>query len=91
MKQASPFSASMSKMEELFFFFTNEAFVEGVTETTARIQVWSWGRCVLLDSPGLHSVTDANEAVTRSYTDSADAVLWLTRLLLRDKCKNFLI
>lgn len=59
--------------------FTNEAFVEGVTETTARIQgVELGGRCVLLDSPGLHSVTDANEAVTRSYTDSADAVLWLT-------------
>ena len=35
-------------------------------------------RLVFLDSPGLHSVTDKNGELTRRFTDSADAVLWLT-------------
>lgn len=59
-------------------WFTGE-FKEGVTETTARIQGMELGpRLVVLDSPGLHSVTDKNGELTRRFTDSADAVLWLT-------------
>ncbi|MGI9549179.1 MAG: GTPase [Bdellovibrionales bacterium] len=54
-------------------------FSEGVVETTARIQGVELGsNLVLLDSPGLHSVTDENGDLTRKFTDSADAVLWLT-------------
>lgn len=54
-------------------------FVEGVTETTAQIQGVELGsNLVLLDSPGLHSIVDENGDLTRRYTDSADAVLWLT-------------
>lgn len=55
------------------------AFAEGVTETTAQIQGVELGsNLVLLDSPGLHSIVDENGALTRRYTDSADAILWLT-------------
>ena len=55
------------------------SFEEGITETTARIQGVKLGsRLVLVDSPGLHSVTGKNGELTRRFTDSADAVLWLT-------------
>ena len=54
-------------------------FAVGATETTARIQgVEVDDRLVLLDSPGLHSVTEENHDLTKLFTDSADAVLWLT-------------
>lgn len=54
-------------------------FDTGVTETTNRIQGVEIDRgLTLIDSPGLHSVTDANEELTRRYTDSADAILWLS-------------
>ena len=54
-------------------------FLEGITETTARLQGVELGSSlVLLDSPGLHSVTDENGDITRKFTDSADAVLLLT-------------
>lgn len=56
-----------------------ERFAEGVTETTTRIQGVELGdRLVLLDSPGLHSVNAMHGDLTRRYTDSADAVIWLT-------------
>ncbi|MFT3801052.1 MAG: 50S ribosome-binding GTPase [Burkholderiaceae bacterium] len=52
---------------------------EGATETTSRLQgVILDERLVLLDTPGLHSVTDENAALTRRFTDSADGMLWLT-------------
>lgn len=52
---------------------------EGATETTARLQGVCLGQhLVLLDTPGLHSVTPENAALTQRFTDSADAVLWLT-------------
>ncbi|TLX46091.1 hypothetical protein C1E24_15090 [Pseudoalteromonas phenolica] len=55
------------------------AFAEGVTETTAQIQGVELGsNLVILDSPGLHSIVDENGELTRRYTDSADAILWLT-------------
>ena len=54
-------------------------FETGVTETTNRIQGVKIDRCLaLIDSPGLHSVTDANEELTKRYTDSTDAILWLS-------------
>ncbi len=54
-------------------------FETGVTETTNRIQGVEIDRCLaLIDSPGLHSVTDANEELTKRYTDSTDAILWLS-------------
>ncbi|MDW1821577.1 GTPase [Vibrio sp. Vb1018] len=59
-------------------YFEGE-FSEGVTETTAQIQGVELGNnLVLLDSPGLHSVVDENGDLTRRFTDSADAVLWLS-------------
>jgi predicted GTPase len=56
-----------------------EDFQEGATETTTRLQgVCLGGRLVLLDTPGLHSVTDENAALAQRFLESADAVLWLT-------------
>ena len=54
-------------------------FAVGATETTARIQgVEVDDSLVLLDSPGLHSVTGENHDLTKLFTDGADAVLWLS-------------
>ncbi|UDQ87910.1 50S ribosome-binding GTPase [Xanthobacter autotrophicus] len=54
-------------------------FTEGATETTSRIQGIRLGqRLVLLDTPGLHSATGEHAALTRRFSDCADAVLWLT-------------
>ena len=56
-----------------------ERFREGATETTAVLQgVILAERLVLLDTPGLHSVTGDNAELTRRFTDSADGLLWLT-------------
>lgn len=61
------------------YFGDDQRFAEGVTETTATIQGVELGcNFVLLDSPGLHSVTDENGALTQQFIDSTDAVLWLT-------------
>lgn len=61
------------------YFGDDRRFAEGVTETTATIQGVELGdNFVLLDSPGLHSVTDENGALTQQFVDSTDAVLWLT-------------
>lgn len=58
---------------------TAEHFHEGITETTARLQGVCLGDgLVLLDTPGLHSVTDKNNTLTKRFLDSAEAVLWLT-------------
>lgn len=58
---------------------TPDRFQEGITETTARIQGVKLGpKLVVLDTPGLHSVTEENGSLTHRFTDSADAVLWLT-------------
>ena len=77
--------ASYGKMVKYFYLDggriveTNERFKEGVTETTARLQgVRLGGNLVLVDTPGLHSVTPENAALTQRFTDSADGVLWLT-------------
>ncbi|MBN3804390.1 hypothetical protein GXB81_15220 [Paraburkholderia sp. Ac-20336] len=58
---------------------TAERFSEGATETTSRLQGVRLGeKLVLLDTPGLHSVTQDNAALTQRFIDSADAVIWLT-------------
>lgn len=58
---------------------SSEPFKEGITETTARIQGVRLGEnLILLDTPGLLSVTPENHALTQQFLDSADAVLWLT-------------
>lgn len=56
-----------------------EPFEEGATETTSRIQGVLLGeRLALLDTPGLHSVSEENAELTLCYTESADGVLWLS-------------
>ncbi|MDE1180939.1 dynamin family protein [Paraburkholderia sp.] len=58
---------------------TSERFVEGATETTSRLQGVRLGdNLVLLDTPGLHSVTQENAALTARFIESADGVIWLT-------------
>lgn len=55
------------------------ALCEGATETTARLQGVCLGeKLVLLDTPGLHSASAENAALTQRFLHSADAVLWLT-------------
>lgn len=57
----------------------NEPFAEGETETTSQIQGIRLGKkLILIDTPGLLSVTGVNGELTKRYTDSADAVLWLS-------------
>lgn len=58
---------------------TPQPLMEGVTETTSRLQgVRLGGKLVLVDTPGLHSVRPENAALTQLFINSADAVLWLT-------------
>ncbi|HWL43704.1 MAG TPA: dynamin family protein [Ilumatobacter sp.] len=58
---------------------TPAPFEEGETESTARLQgVRLCERLILLDTPGLHSVTAQNAALTRRFIDGADGVLWLS-------------
>lgn len=52
---------------------------EGATETTSRLQGVCLGlNLILLDTPGLHSVTPQNAELTQRFLDSADGVLWLS-------------
>jgi len=57
---------------------SNSHFKVGQTETTARIQWVELGSLILVDSPGLHSITGENATLTKKYLDSADAIIWLT-------------
>ncbi|MDR2328311.1 MAG: 50S ribosome-binding GTPase [Comamonas sp.] len=58
---------------------SDEPLREGATETTARLQGLCLGTgLVLLDTPGLHSVTRENAALTQRFTESADGLLWLS-------------
>jgi tRNA U34 5-carboxymethylaminomethyl modifying GTPase MnmE/TrmE len=83
----SNFLADCFAREEIKYFYldkgqikySSDQFAEGVTETTACVQGIELGKkLVLLDSPGLHSVTDENGDQTRLFTDSADLILWLS-------------
>ena len=59
--------------------YSLEPLKEGATETTARLQGVCLGeKLILLDTPGLHSVTPENAALTQQFIDSADGVLWLS-------------
>jgi GTPase SAR1 family protein len=59
--------------------YTETLLREGATETTAQLQGVCLGeRLVLLDTPGLHSATLENAALTQRFIDSADGVLWLS-------------
>lgn len=59
--------------------YSQEALREGATETTARLQGVCLGeKLILLDTPGLHSVTAENADLTQRFIDSADGVLWLS-------------
>lgn len=74
--QVKRFQFHQGKVE---YLKQGEQFKEGFTETTATIQGVEIGKhLVLLDTPGLHSVTAVNGDLTRRFIDSADAVLWLT-------------
>jgi len=74
------------KTEQADYFYFKEgkkcamdnAFKEGSVETTAQIQGVEIGNLLLLDSPGLHSVTEENGELTQQYSDSADLILWMT-------------
>lgn len=58
---------------------SDEPLREGATETTARLQGLCLGNgLVLLDTPGLHSITPENAALTQRFTESADGLLWLS-------------
>ncbi|NLZ11722.1 MAG: hypothetical protein GX086_10370 [Alcaligenaceae bacterium] len=58
---------------------TSDTFAEGETETTARLQGVCLGqKLVLLDTPGLHSVTGQNAELTKRFIESADGLLWLS-------------
>lgn len=58
---------------------TSDTFAEGETETTARLQGVCLGqKLVLLDTPGLHSVTGKNAELTKRFIESADGLLWLS-------------
>lgn len=57
----------------------HEKFATGSTETTSCIQGVEIGnRLILLDSPGLHSVTPVNQALTERFVVAADGALLLT-------------
>lgn len=60
-------------------YYTDTLLREGATETTAQLQGVCLGEnLVLLDTPGLHSATEENSALTQRFIDSADGVLWLS-------------
>lgn len=59
--------------------YHDEPFQEGNTETTAHIQgVILDNRLVLIDTPGLHSITTENALLTQRFLESADGILWLS-------------
>lgn len=73
------FYLDQSHPEHADMVVTDEPFKEGATETTSRLQgVCLGSHLVLLDTPGLHSVTTANALLTQRFLESADGVLWLS-------------
>lgn len=51
-------------------------FKVGVTETTSTIQSFSLPGLTWVDSPGVHSITQTNEALAKSYLNHADLILY---------------
>ena len=73
-KEVQPFILENGQLQ-----FHDEAFKEGSTETTAHIQgVILDERLVLIDTPGLHSITSENAELTQQFLESADGILWLS-------------
>ncbi|NLA51614.1 MAG: hypothetical protein GX860_05730 [Alcaligenaceae bacterium] len=73
-KQVQPFILENGQIQ-----YHDQAFQEGSTETTAHIQgVILNNRLVLIDTPGLHSITAENAALTQQFLESADGILWLS-------------
>ena len=48
------------------------------TECTASIQEFTLGGLTWVDTPGLHSLTEENQALAREYIQAAEIVLYLT-------------
>jgi len=76
----SGFNSKIHYLDENNKIQTNQhnIFQVGQTETTARIQWIELEGLILVDSPGLHSITAKNAELTKKYLDSADAIIWLT-------------
>lgn len=69
---------------------SHEYFKEGATETTTRIQGICLGKnLILLDTPGLHSVTSENAALTQYFLKNADGMLWLSSSTSLDRSQNW--
>lgn len=51
-------------------------FKVGVTETTSTIQSFSLPGLTWVDSPGVHSITQSNEQLAKSYLHNADLILY---------------
>lgn len=51
-------------------------FVVGVTETTSTVQSICLPGFTFVDSPGVHSVTQSNEVLAKSYLQHADLILY---------------
>ncbi|SUA65139.1 Predicted GTPase [Oligella urethralis] len=66
-------------LEDGVLSYHDRPFQEGNTETTAHIQgVILDERLVLIDTPGLHSITTENALLTQRFLESADGILWLS-------------
>lgn len=73
-KPVQPFTLEDGKIH-----YHDQAFQEGTTETTVHIQgVILDERLVLIDTPGLHSITTENALLTQRFLESADGILWLS-------------
>jgi len=57
---------------------TSKHFQEKETECTASIQEFTLGGLTWVDTPGLHSMTQANQDLAKQYIDSAELVIYLT-------------
>lgn len=57
---------------------TSQHFQEKETECTASIQEFTLDGLTWVDTPGLHSMTQANQDLAKQYIDSAELVIYLT-------------
>ena len=57
---------------------SSKHFQEKETECTASIQEFTLGGLTWVDTPGLHSMTQANQDLAKQYIESAELVIYLT-------------
>ncbi len=57
---------------------SNTGFPVDITECTDKIQEFTIGGLTWVDTPGLHSMTEANGRLAREYADHAELVVFLT-------------